>query len=309
MEVNEKMLSVIIPAYNEIQNIQNTGNVIADILDEAGIECELIFVDDGSRDGTFEEIKKLHEKRQEIKGIKFSRNFGKEAAIQAGLRQAKGACSAVIDCDLQHPPEVLVEMYHLWEQGYDIIEGVKSSRGKENFLYKGCSKFFYGLISKAIGFDMSTSSDFKLISREVSDIISSLPERNLFFRALSYWVGFSSAKVEYEVHERVSGTTKWSPVSLVKYAVHNIVSFTTAPLQIITGLGIVLLVLSVIVGIDSIVSYILGRAVGGYPTMIILLLLIGGSIMMSLGIIGLYIGEIYREVKKRPVYLVQDVVS
>lgn len=305
----EALLSVIIPAYNEMENINSAETIISNILEKELIKYEIIFVDDGSTDQTFDEIKNVKKSNGEIKGIRFSRNFGKEAAIQAGLKEAKGDCVAVLDCDLQHPPEVLIEMFQLWEQGYEIIEGVKASRGKENIFHKLGSKFFYSSISRAMGFDMSTSSDFKLIDKRVAKIISELPERNLFFRALTYWVGFRTISVKYDVKERIHGITKWSPTKLFKYAIQNIISFTTAPLHIITTLGILLLLLFFGVGTEALISHIMGKSAEGVTTVILLLLLVGGSVMVSLGIIGLYVGEIYREVKKRPVYLVCERVE
>ena len=172
------MLSVVIPAHNEKENISNTVNVIRTILTQAEITFELLFIDDGSKDTTYTLIEQEHSLDIRIRGIKFSRNFGKEAAILAGLRGAKGDCVAVIDCDLQHPPECLIKMYQLWEQGYHIIEGVKASRGKESFLHKFSAGIFYRWISKAVGIDMNTSSDFKLLDRKVVDVIISMPERD-----------------------------------------------------------------------------------------------------------------------------------
>ena len=300
------LLSVIIPSYNEEENIENTANVIGEILSGENISYELIFVSDGSKDQTYSVIESLSEKDERIRGIQFSRNFGKEAAIFAGLSEASGDCVAVIDCDLQHPPATLVEMYRLWEEGYEVIEGIKSSRGKENPFYKLFAGIFYGIMSSLMKMDMNATSDFKLLDRKAVDALLTLNESNTFFRALSFWVGFRSTTVEYDVQERAKGKSKWSFSGLVKYAITNTTSFTTAPLKVIAIVGFLMVVFSVILGVQTLVNYFLGIAVEGFTTVILLLLLIGGCIMVSLGIIGHYLGRIYEEVKGRPRYIIRS---
>lgn len=300
------MLSVIIPSYNEEANIERTAETIGRILSGAGIEYELLFVSDGSKDKTYELVCGLSQKDQHIKGIQFSRNFGKEATIFAGLSCAKGDCCAVIDCDLQHPPETLVEMYHLWEEGYDVIEGIKSNRGKEGIFHKMFVGIFYGIMSKLMKLDMNATSDFKLMDRRVVEVLLSLTEKNTFFRALTFWTGFKSTTVTFEVQERVAGKSKWSFRSLVKYAISNTTSFTTAPLQFVTFMGTLMIIFSAVLGIQTLVRYFMGTAVEGFTTVILLLLVIGGCIMISLGIIGHYLARIYEEVKGRPKYIIRD---
>lgn len=305
------MLSIILPVYNEENNIKRAYQAIKDVLLPKAIDFELVFVNDGSRDGSFEVIRELAEKVSDAKiiGLSFSRNFGKEAAIFAGLSHATGDVCAVMDCDLQHPPETLIEMYALWEQGFEIIEGVKRSRGKENPVYKAFAKLFYKLISHSTGIEMYRSSDFKMLDRKVVDEYVKLTERNIFFRALSSWLGYKSAVVEFDVKERVSGTTKWSIKSLVRYAVGSITSFTTAPMQLITFSGIVFFIFALILGIQSIVKWAMGHALEGFTTVILLLLLTGSLIMISLGIIGYYLARIYEEIKGRPRCIVEEIVK
>lgn len=298
------MLSVVIPAYNEEKMIPKTTSVTGSILQKAKIPYELVFVNDGSRDNTWAEIENAAKKDGHVTGIHFSRNFGKESAIFAGLANASGDCIAVMDCDLQHPPETLVEMYRLWEQGYEVIEGVKRSRGKESALHKASAGLFYKIMSSAVKIDMSRASDFKLMDRKVVDALLEMPERNAFFRALSSWVGFCSTSVEFDVQERTEGESKWSTWSLVKYAVRNIVGFSTAPMQMVTVAGGIMLLFGIILGIQSLIKYFLGHAVAGFTTVILLILIIGSLIMISLGIIGIYISKIYEEVKNRPRYII-----
>ena len=303
------MLSVILPAYNEEKMIQKASERIHQILTAEKIDYEIIFVNDGSKDRTWEEIEKAALGNSHVTGIRFSRNFGKEAAMLAGLASASGDCCAVMDCDLQHPPETLVEMYHLWEQGYEVVEGVKRTRGKETALHRASAGLFYRILSKAVQIDMSRASDFKLMDRRAVDALLSLPERGLFFRALSSWIGFRSTSVEFDVQERTEGESKWSTWSLVKYAVKNIVSFSTVPMQCVTVAGIFVLLMAVVLTIQSLVKYFSGHAVEGFTTVILLILIIGSIIMISLGIIGYYIAKIYEEVKRRPRYLISRKIS
>ena len=301
------MLSVILPSYNEEKMIHIAAARLADILGGAGIAYELLFVDDGSSDKTWSEITAASEKDAHVVGLHFSRNFGKEAAMFAGLERAKGDCVVVIDCDLQHPPEKIVEMYRLWEQGYEVVEGIKEDRGEESGFHRFAAKSFYGLISKATGMDMSSSSDFKLLDRKVVDTLNKMPERSVFFRALSFWVGFKKTEVTYCVQERTEGVSKWSTRSLVRYAITNITSFSSAPLHIVTVLGVIMLAVSVIMGVIALVQKICGVALGGFTTVILLLLFASSIIMISLGIIGYYISKIYDEIKGRPRYIIADV--
>lgn len=298
------MISVILPAYNEEKMISLAAGVISGILEKENIDFELIFVDDGSKDNTWQEIEKASAENSHVVGVHFSRNFGKEAAMFAGLEQAEGDCCVVLDCDLQHPPEKIVEMYRLWEEGYEVVEGVKEDRGEESALHRFAANSFYSLISKATNMDMRSSSDFKLLDRKVVDTLNQMPERNVFFRALSFWVGFKKTSVSYCVQERAEGESKWSTKSLIKYALTNISSFSSAPLHIVTVLGFIMLGMAVIFGAVSLYQKLVGVALGGFTTVILLLLITGSITMISLGIIGFYIARIYDEIKGRPRYIV-----
>ena len=300
------LISLVIPSFNEEENIDNTVNTLKTILDPEDFDYELIFVNDGSSDKTFDKVVEASERDERVKGISFSRNFGKEAAIFAGLQAAVGDACVVIDCDLQHPPALIHEMVAKWREGYEVVEGVKSSRGREGLFHKMCAGLFYRIMSRLIKIDMRSTSDYKLIDRKVVNVLLSLTERNTFFRALTFWVGFKSTKLEYDVEERKFGSTKWSFMSLMKYAINNATSFSTLPLQIVTFLGIVLIFGSVVLGIQTLVRYFMGNAQEGFPTVILLELLIGGFIMLSLGIIGHYLARIYEEVKGRPKYIVRE---
>ena len=301
-------LSVVLPAYNEEQMLAKTCRTLKKILDLAEINYELVIVDDGSTDQTWKIIEETAEKDRNVTGVHFSRNFGKEAAIVAGLAQASGNAVAVMDCALQHPPEVLVKMYRLWEQGYEVVEGIKKSRGTETVFHRKSAGFFYRIMSRATGFNMENASDFKLLDRKAVESVLSMPERSMFFRATSSWVGFKSTSVLFEVQEREAGESKWSTGSLIRYAFRNIVAFTTLPLQFVTiGAG-GCFICSLLLLIYSLVRYFTGHAVEGYTTLLIVMLFIGSAVMMSLGIIGYYIARIYEEVKRRPRYIVSRII-
>lgn len=298
------MLSVVIPAYNEEKLIGLAVQRIGEVLRWADIPYELVFVDDGSADRTWEEISRAAQTDACVRGVSFSRNFGKEAAIFAGLESACGDCCAVIDCDLQHPPEKLPEMYALWQQGWEVVNGVKAHRGKESGLHTFAANTFYRMMSKAVRIDMASSSDFKLMDRRVVDALLALGERKTFFRALAGWVGFRSVIVEFSVADRAEGSSHWSTLSLFRYAFSNIASYSSAPMQMVTVLGVVTLILSLVMGAQTLIRWAMGHAADGFTTVIILLLLIGSILMISLGIIGYYIAELFIEIKARPRYLV-----
>lgn len=301
---DNKLLSVIIPAYNEQDMIFKTFHTVKGILDGAGIPFELLFVDDGSKDMTYSNIIELSKSHNEIRGISFSRNFGKESAIFAGLENAAGACCVIMDCDLQHPPSAIIEMYRLWEQGYEVVEGIKASRGKETAFHRLCANSFYGIISKVTEIDMANASDFKLLDRRAIDALLLMPERAPFFRALSSWIGFKTASVSFEVQERTIGTSKWSMWSLTKYAIRNITSFSGAPMQFVTFMGWIMLLFSLLFAAHSLYRYFTGTALEGFTTVILLQLIIGSVLMISLGIIGHYLSRIYDEIKGRPRYII-----
>lgn len=304
-----RKISIILPAYNEEKMIKRVSNVIGTILKNEYIDYELVFVDDGSKDQTWEQIEEMAVEDNRIVGVHFSRNFGKEAAIFAGLANAIGDCCVVMDCDLQHPPEVIIEMYHLWEQGYEVVEGVKRSRGKENIFYKISAGLFYKIISKAVKIDMSRASDFKLLDRRAVNVLLEMQEKNAFFRAMSSWIGFEKTQIEFDVQEREEGESKWSTRSLIQYAITNIVAFSAFPMQIVTVAGVVSFFLAIVLGIQTLVHYFRGMAIEGFTTVILLILLIGSMIMMSMGIIGYYISKIYEEVKGRPRYIISKIAG
>ena len=299
------MLSVIIPAYNEEEMIKKTSETISGILDGENIDFELLFINDGSSDNTWKAITEEAARNKRVKGVCFSRNFGKESAVFAGIAEATGDCCVVLDCDRQHPPEKIVEMYRLWEQGYEIVEGVKTSRGKESAMHSFAAKSFYNIMSDAVGFDMSRASDYKLLDRKAMNVLLNMNEKNAFFRALSSWIGFKSTEVTYDVREREAGESKWSTRSLIKYAINNITSFTSAPLHLITISGWIVAILGLGFSVEALYRhFFIGNDQPGFTTVIILICFTAAMIMIGQGIIGIYISKIYDEVKGRPRYII-----
>ena len=305
-----KKISLIVPCFNEEDTVDAFYKKTVEVWQKLNqYELEIVYVDDGSKDRTFQKIETLHEKDNRVKCTSFSRNFGKEAAIFAGLHHVTGDAAVVVDVDLQHPLEKIIEMAALWEQGYEVVEGVKEDRGTEKRIHKGFANLFYSWISKLAGLDMKNSSDFKLIDRKVIEALKGFKEKTPFFRALSFWVGFKSIAVSYAVEERSAGATKWSTKALVKYAFRNLISFTYAPLYMIAVLGTIVILFGVVLGVDALISYVNGTAQGGYPTLLFVMVLTAGAIISSLGIMSVYIAKICEESKGRPQYIVGKIID
>ena len=305
------ILSIVVPCCNEESTLHAFFEVLSEVEGKMDfVKFEYVFVDDGSKDNTWMQISKLAKYNPGVKGIRLSRNFGKESAILAGLSNISGEAVVVIDCDLQHPPEIIPEMYKRWSKDeVDVVEGIKENRGSESLIYRAFASAFYSIINKLSNVNLRDSSDFQLIDGKVAGIITSLPERQRFFRALSSWAGFKRAKVNFRVQARKSGRSKWSFFKLFKYALNNITSFSSVPLQVVTLFGFIFFVAAVVLGVHTLSVFISGYAIEGFTTVILLLLIIGAMLMISLGILGLYVAKIYEEIKGRPPYLIESVVK
>jgi dolichol-phosphate mannosyltransferase len=268
---------------------------------------EMIVIDDGSTDNTWQALEKLAEQMPELKALRFSRNFGKEAAICAGLAYSCGQACIVIDSDLQHPPELIPEMVRLWRQEqWDIVEGIKKTRGSESLINRIGARFFYRTLSGLSGYNLYGSSDFKLLDRKVIDAWLDMRERNTFFRGMVSWLGYRRNQITFSVPRRRLTQSRWSFLGLFRLAVIAITAFSSLPLQAVTILGGLFLLCAMLFSGYALVMYFLGLAFPGFTTVIVLELLIGGVLMISLGIIGTYIAQIYQEVKYRPRYVVAE---
>ncbi len=300
------MISVVVPVLNEETGIKvNVKTIIENI--PKNEEYEVVVVDDGSKDSTWEKIRELSVENNNIIGVRFSRNFGKESALMAGLAHTTGDAVITMDSDLQHPPEYIPELINKWHEGYKIVEAKKKKRMKESFFYKISAGLFYNTLKKLSGLDMANSSDYKLLDRSVVDKIVKFKEGQLFFRGIVDWIGFSKYTMEVEFKEREIGKTKFKFKSLFRLALNAITSFSSSLLYITAVIGAIFFVLAVVMGIQTLVNKILGNALEGFTTIILLQLLIGSLVMFCLAIIGIYIGKIYEETKGRPQYIVSEI--
>jgi len=300
-------VSIVVPVYREGPQLAENLNRILQSARPVCTALELIVVDDGSPDMTWETLNSLSAELPELHAIRLSRNFGKEAAMAAGVAQSRGAAVIVMDSDLQHPPELIGEMVRLWrEEGFDIVNAVKSARGKEAPSKKIFARIYYRLFSVFAGIDLASASDYKLLDRTVVRCLCELPERRTFFRGLVAWMGFRQTAVPFDVKPRKSGDTRWSLWKLTVFALDSILSFSALPMHLITVLGVILATVSSVFGIRTLWLWLTGEAVPGFPTVILLQIFFTAILMIGLGIIGAYIAKIYDEVKRRPRFLIQD---
>lgn len=303
--------SIIIPIYAESSHFVKAFTAINQVVESTQITYEFVIVDDGSPDDTWDVLQKLAKQYSSvIKAVRLSRNFGKESALCAGLEIARGEAVIVMDGDLQHPPELIPEMLHVWQKkDVDIVEAIKISRGKESVIAKIRAKFFYATLNYLSGYNLSNASDYKLLDRKVVNAWLNMGERNLFFRGMTAWLGFRRIQIPFEVPSRISGRSRWSILSLIKLAITGVTSFSSLPLHLITFSGCIFLIFAVILGLQTFFFKLTGRAVDGFATVILLLLIIGSLLMISLGIIGLYLARIYEEVKGRPRYIISEIIN
>src|SRR6266513_6070081 len=307
---SDVVFSVVIPVHNESDQIAQNLSLIHSEASKTGLPMEMIAIDDGSTDNTWQALEKMAEQMPELKALRFSRNFGKEAAICAGLAYSCGKACIVIDSDLQHPPELIPEMAHLWrEVHWDIVEGIKRTGGTEPLINKIGARFFYRTLSRLSGYDLYGSSDFKLLDRKVIDAWLDMRERNTFFRGMITWLGYRRRQITFSVPRRRLTQSRWSFFGLFRLAVIAITAFSSLPLHVVTVLGGMFLLGAAVFSGYALLLYFAGLAFPGFTTVIILELVIGGVLMISLGIIGTYIAQIYQEVKYRPRYVVAETLA
>ncbi len=300
-------VSLIIPVYNESLGLRANLPIIRDWAEKSGVAYEIIIVDDGSTDSTWDVIAQVSREIPKIGALRLSRNFGKEAAILCGLKEAGSDAAIVIDSDLQHPPNLIPEMTRLWlEEGYDIVEAQKVNRGKEPFLRKWFAQGFYSVMRFLSGFDLAGAADYKLLSRAVIDSYINMPETNRFFRGLIAWLGFNKTTVPFSIPADDNRSSRWSTGRLIKLSFSAITAFSYIPLQLITVVGFITFMFSFALILQTLYMKFSGRAVEGFTTVILAVLFTGSVTMLSLGIIGAYLARIYEELKRRPNYVVRD---
>jgi polyisoprenyl-phosphate glycosyltransferase len=302
-------ISLVIPVYNEGSHIVYSLKQIIKEIKKVTNNFEIIVVDDGSLDKTWMELLDNLFFLPNLFVIKLSRNFGKESALVAGLEQATGDAVIVMDADLQHPPSLIPEMINIWKnEDVGIIECIKRERGEESLRYRLSAKFFYWLLEKFTGYDLKGASDYKLLDKKVLNAWKKLPEKDTFFRGMTAWLGFKKIQFGFDVSPRIDGKPKWGFTNLVRLALNAVVSFSSLPLRFVSMVGILFFFAAFILGIHTLYQKINGNALTGFTTVILLQLIIGSVFMISLGIFGEYISAIYKEVKGRPRYIIENVM-
>jgi glycosyltransferase involved in cell wall biosynthesis len=307
-----KKISIVMPAYNEALALPVLITEITENLSKMGMDFEIIVIDDGSEDDTWGVLKSCFRENEQLRCIRFTRNFGKESAIYAGLKISTGTVAVVMDADLQHPSDLLPEMIRIWERtGVHIVEAVKEKRQSESRIRAIGSYVFYRLFLKAAGLDLRNSSDYKLLNRTLIEQYLNLHESIRFFRGLTKWFGYSSYVIYYSPSDRFGEkkTSRWTVKSLFDFARNSLISFTVIPLRFVTWLGFATFLVSLMLGLETLWMKISGLAVEGFTTVILVTLGIGSVIMMSLGLIGEYIARIYEEVKHRPLYVIGEFLA
>ena len=305
------LLSVIVPCYNEEENIEDFYHELLkneSLFNEKGISLEILYIDDGSKDKTVAEVKKLRAKDERVHLVSFSRNFGKEAAIYAGLQKSKGDYVVLMDADLQDPPALLPEMYSYIEQGYDSVATRRVSRKGEPKIRSFFARMFYRLMNKISRTEIVDGArDYRLMTRQVVDSILSMTEYNRFTKGIFGWVGYETKWLEFENVERRKGETKWSFWKLFLYSIEGITAFSTAPLAIASIMGVLCCFVAFMLIVVTIIRKLLfGDPTSGWPSLVCIISLVGGVQLFCLGIVGQYLSKTYMEVKKRPVYLIKE---
>ncbi|EKV32792.1 hypothetical protein C882_1630 [Caenispirillum salinarum AK4] len=302
-------LSIIAPMYNEEEVLDIFFREITRVLDGLGLTWEIVCVNDGSRDRTLPLLFERAERDPRLVVVDLSRNFGKEAALTAGLEYCSGAAVIPIDCDLQDPPEVIVQMVEKWREGYDVVYGARANRDSDNWLKRTTALAFYRMFNRITDVPIPVNTgDFRLMDRAVVEAVRRLPERSRFMKGVFAWVGFRSAAVVYTRAPRAAGNTKWRYWKLWNFALDGITSFTTLPLRVWSYVGAVVAVLAFVYALFTIAkTLILGVDVPGYASLLTVMLFLGGLQLLSLGVLGEYLGRTFQEVKQRPIYLVRSV--
>lgn len=306
---DKEFISIVLPCYREAEHLGDILKEIQNALETADVDFEMVLIDDGSPDGTWEMLQSMAEDFPTMRAARLSRNFGKELALCAGLEMATGDAVIVMDADGQHPPSLLPQMIRMWrESGVDIVEATKIDRGKETVFSKMGAGLFYFLWNQLSGFEMKGASDYKLLNRRAVDAYLQLNERNVFFRGMTVWLGFERVQIPFEVASRSGGTSNWSKLRLMRLALTALTGFSALPLHLVSLAGFIFLIFAFLFAVQTLYVYLSGHAVTGFATVILLLLIIGSLLMISLGIIGEYLARIYEEVKHRPRYIIAETI-
>lgn len=298
-------LSIVVPAYNEAPGIAHLVAQLNRIVEPMAVSYEILIVNDGSRDNTAEVLHAVSQKDPRVVPVNLARNFGKESAMAAGLSEARGNAIVFIDADLQHPPELIPEMVRLWREGADVVNAVKRTRAEEPAMYRKAAALFNKVMTHAVGQNMEGASDYKLIDRQVAQVLLDCPERKRFFRGLVNWVGFQVRDLEFDVQLRETGTTKWSTMSLIRYSINNVLIFSSLPLRLVGYIGFIVATLGFLLLAQTMYRYFENTAAIGFTTVIAVQIMLGGMILLALGVIAVYLSNIYDEQKARPIFIIR----
>jgi len=303
-------ISVVVPLYNEEMNIEALYSALNAILQCLNRKFEIVYVDDGSRDRSFELVKALNSKDNRVKGLSLSRNFGHQVALSAGMQHALGNIIITMDADLQHPPEVIPLLLDEYSKGFDIVNTRRTDSKETGYFKRITSRFFYRLINRIADVSIpESSSDFRLMSRKALDSFLQFGERDRFTRGLVSWMGFRQTVVDYECAPRFGGKSKYSIPRMLHFAVDGITSFSAKPLRIASYMGMLAFVLGLAYAIYAIVQHVGGRTIPGWTSLLVTILVLGGIQLLSLGIIGEYLARIFNESKSRPLYFIKDRIN
>lgn len=303
-------ISVVVPMYNEQEVANEFYNRMTNVLNQISFDYELIIVNDGSRDKTLDIIVNLVEKDTHVKVINFSRNFGHQAAITAGIENATGDAIITIDADLQDPPELIISLINEWQKGFDIVYAKRKSRKSDTFFKKTTANLYYKILNKLSDIKIPENvGDFRLINKRVQEVFIKLPEKDRYIRGIFAWLGFKQSFVEFDRQSRFAGKTKYSFKKMLKLAISGILSFSTKPLRLILKLGLLTTFLSFLLMIYAVIVKILGYSTAGWSSLMVAITFLGGIQLLSLGIVAEYIAKIYGETKARPVYVIMDKYS
>lgn len=298
-------VSLVVPFFDEQDVIDILMPALVEQMGPSQHAFEIVCIDDGSTDGTLSRLYRHAEADPRVKVVSLSRNFGKEAALAAGLEVARGDAVLFLDADLQHPPELIPKMLELWHSGYDVVNGVKEQRAREALSYRLLAGLFNRMMGEAAAVDFRGASDYKLLDRQVANVIRELPETRRFFRGLVAWSGFRTVQVPFKVNQRAAGKTKWSALGLLRYSVRNLLAFSEMPLRAIAAVGFGTLIFSALLALWQVFRFVTGNTLSGFTTVILLQLFLDGLLLSGVGIVAVYLAEMYAEIKQRPLFVIR----
>ncbi len=310
MDSTKKQISIIIPLFNEEENIPVLYAAILPAIQKMALSYELIFIDDGSKDSSFQQVSSIAEKNENVLGISFSRNFGHQIALTAGLEHASGEVVVSMDADMQHPPEVIIELYDKYKEGFDIVNTIRTETADSSIFKNITSRWFYKIINNLSDINIQpAAADFRLMNRKTVNAFLQLKEKDRFTRGLISWMGYKQATIPYTASSRFAGKSKYSITKMFRFAADGITSFSAKPLRVSFFAGLIVSFIGLLYSIYAIIKYFAGETIPGWTSILVCVLIIGGIQLISIGIIGEYLARVFNEAKNRPLYFVKEYTS